>query len=162
MEAEHGYFMPIQPKPTRYKGYHFRSRLEARWAVFFDHLDVRWEHEPEGFDLPAGPSYLPDFLLPDYEQWVEVKPVAGPNEQLAQLCGATDMSGMVLGQPGPDELVWLPGQDPRVSFCVTGSFCFKGLNSNLGAKDWDPFKAVRLACKAARSARFEWGESGAT
>jgi hypothetical protein len=28
--------------PTRYKGYHFRSRLEARWAVFFDALGIKW------------------------------------------------------------------------------------------------------------------------
>lgn len=25
---------------TRYKGYRFRSRLEARWAVFFDALGL--------------------------------------------------------------------------------------------------------------------------
>ena len=36
---------------TEYKGYLFRSRLEARWAVFFDACGVRWEYEPEGYDL---------------------------------------------------------------------------------------------------------------
>ena len=48
---------------TEYKGYRFRSRLEARWAVFFDACHVRWEYEPEGFVLPNGQYYLPDFLL---------------------------------------------------------------------------------------------------
>ncbi|MBQ8697839.1 MAG: hypothetical protein IJ521_02420 [Schwartzia sp.] len=48
---------------TEYKGYRFRSRLEARWAVFFDACGVRWEYEPEGFDLGNGQMYLPDFLL---------------------------------------------------------------------------------------------------
>lgn len=48
---------------TEYKGYKFRSRLEARWAVFFDACGVKWEYEPEGFDLGDGVYYLPDFLL---------------------------------------------------------------------------------------------------
>ncbi len=50
---------------TEYKGYRFRSRLEARWAVFFDVCGVDWEYEPEGFILPGGQQYLPDFLLHD-------------------------------------------------------------------------------------------------
>ena len=53
----------IQPIETKYKGYRFRSRLEARWAVFFDALGVEWEYEPEGFQLPSGKKYLPDFRL---------------------------------------------------------------------------------------------------
>ncbi len=51
--------VPIQ---TRYKGCYFRSRLEARWAVFFDHLGLDWEHEPQGYVLDGIP-YLPDFKL---------------------------------------------------------------------------------------------------
>ncbi|SHH14052.1 MULTISPECIES: hypothetical protein [Desulfosporosinus] len=58
---------------TRYKGYRFRTRLEARWAVFFDALGVRWEYEKEGFELSTGDLYLPDFWLPDDKLWVEVK-----------------------------------------------------------------------------------------
>lgn len=58
---------------TRYAGCRFRSRLEARWAVFFDALGMRWEYEPEGFELPSGARYLPDFWLPDNRKWVEVK-----------------------------------------------------------------------------------------
>lgn len=50
---------------TEYKGYRFRSRLEARWAVFFDTLGVKWEYEPEGYDLGNGVYYLPDYLLHD-------------------------------------------------------------------------------------------------
>ena len=69
---------PIAPIQTRYKGYNFRSRLEARYAVFLDALKLRWEYEPEGFELPSG-WYLPDFrvqmpqLLPGFF-WLEVKP----------------------------------------------------------------------------------------
>lgn len=53
----------IKPIETEYKGYRFRSRLEARWAVFFDAIGAEWEYEPEGFELYDGTRYLPDFLL---------------------------------------------------------------------------------------------------
>lgn len=65
----------IKAIETRYKGYRFRSRLEARWAVFFDALGIKWEYEKEGYKLKSG-CYLPDFWLPQVEMWAEVKPVA--------------------------------------------------------------------------------------
>ena len=55
--------MSIKPIETLYKGYRFRSRLEARWAVFFDAIGADWEYETEGFILPDGTKYLPDFYL---------------------------------------------------------------------------------------------------
>lgn len=60
---------------TEYNGYKFRSRLEARWAVFFDSLGIKYEYEPEGFEFEDGTKYLPDFYLPDSNQWFEVKGV---------------------------------------------------------------------------------------
>jgi len=57
--------------PTIYAGVQFRSRLEAKWAAFFDLIGWRWEYEP--FDL-AG--WIPDFLLIGASSvLVEVKPV---------------------------------------------------------------------------------------
>lgn len=53
----------LKIKDTYYKGIRFRSRLEAKWAVFFDACGVEWEYEPEGYDLGDGISYLPDFKL---------------------------------------------------------------------------------------------------
>lgn len=55
--------MDLKPIETIYNGYKFRSRLEARWAVFFDTLGVEYEYEPEGFELPSGKRYLPDFRV---------------------------------------------------------------------------------------------------
>lgn len=66
----------VKPIETKYKGYRFRSRLEARWAVFLDELDIRYEYELEGFTLPSGTAYLPDFFLPNLGVFVEVKPTA--------------------------------------------------------------------------------------
>lgn len=57
--------------PTRYGSVQFRSRLEARWAAFFDIVGWKWDYEP--FDL-AG--WTPDFLIKGKNPaLVEVKPV---------------------------------------------------------------------------------------
>lgn len=60
---------------TWYKGIKFRSRTEARWAVLFDKLSIKWDYEIEGFVLSDGTCYLPDFWLPEFEggMYVEVK-----------------------------------------------------------------------------------------
>jgi hypothetical protein len=63
----------IKPIETLYNGYRFRSRLEARWAVFFDALGIKYEYEREGYETAAG-YYLPDFWLPDIQTYVEIKP----------------------------------------------------------------------------------------
>lgn len=63
----------LKPIETVYKGYKFRSRLEARWAVFFDNAGIKYEYEPEGFQL-NGVWYLPDFYLPWFHAYVEIKP----------------------------------------------------------------------------------------
>lgn len=57
---------------TIYKGCRFRSRLEARWAVFFDAIGVEWKYEEQGYEVD-GHRYLPDFWLPGPRVWAEVK-----------------------------------------------------------------------------------------
>jgi len=63
--------MTIKAIETIYKGYRFRSRLEARWAVFFDEMGYDWEYESEGYELRDGTWYLPDFKIknPDFMQY---------------------------------------------------------------------------------------------
>lgn len=63
----------MQPIETVYRGYRFRARLEARWAVYFDAIGELWEYESEGFVLNDGTRYLPDFWLPRVQMWAEVK-----------------------------------------------------------------------------------------
>lgn len=72
--------MTITAIETRYAGCRFRSRLEARWAVFFDALRIPWEYEPQGYLVgEKRRPYLPDFWLPREHVWVEVK---GSEKQL--------------------------------------------------------------------------------
>lgn len=64
----------IKPIETKYNGYKFRSRLEARYAVFFDHLGIKYYYEHEGYSLEGIP-YLPDFYLPEHNCFIEIKGV---------------------------------------------------------------------------------------
>lgn len=74
--------MNAKPIETRAFGYRFRSRLEARWATFFDALNVKWEYETEGFALNGTP-YLPDFRITINKRdgeflsysYIEIKPI---------------------------------------------------------------------------------------
>ncbi len=62
---------------TLFQGYRFRSRLEARWATFFDALELPWNYESEGYQLENGQLYLPDFnidLTSQHTAWYEVRP----------------------------------------------------------------------------------------
>lgn len=63
----------IKAIETFYRGHKFRSRLEARWAVFFDTLGWEWVYEPEAISTEHG-GYLVDFYLPGMKKYAEIKP----------------------------------------------------------------------------------------
>jgi hypothetical protein len=104
--------MKIRALPTMYSGVEFRSRLEARWAVYFDTIGIKWEYELQGYELPAG-WYLPDFWLPQVDLFAEVKPceltavemlkvsqlVAGTDRGCLLLCGSPRFSPVPLVEP---------------------------------------------------------------
>lgn len=199
----------IKAIETPYKGYQFRSRLEARWAVFFDTLGVEWEYETEGLDLtdayqshndnvddewtfpwpPLKPGervlYLPDFYLPKYNKYVEIKPYHGHNwwgegfpllyEKICVMLGGL----LVHGMPGTIE-------EGTYEICVDSDvdhyfgYCPKCHTFGQGYCAWvericphfpqcgytwhkerlDATPQMLDAIQAARSARFEHGYSG--
>lgn len=181
---------------TRYAGCHFRSRLEARWAVFFDALDIAWEYEPEGFEM-GDVKYLPDFWLPESQVWVEIKghqPNESDVKKLLHLAAEVCVNGhrvRLLG-PLPQEPIGFvpPGADEVFGWgvpCVVATASYlipKGLNEHgsvmvdladqhgIPAEDWIEVRSIWIpghapnliadALSAARSARFEHGQSGAT
>ena len=57
----------IKAIETVYNGYRFRSRLEARWAVFFDAAGIKYEYEPEGFDVNLSVLFLCNYGLKNLE-----------------------------------------------------------------------------------------------
>lgn len=147
---------------TQYMGYRMRSRLEARWGVFFDYLGIEWEYEKEGFDLGDDGYYLPDFWLPVQHVWVEIKPTVptpfecGLCDRLAQLKYPVVMLWGNIGsehgymwtrEVGAGECCWAYQRDIDYYF-------FTSVQAALDRGSLDK------AYKAARSARFEHGETG--
>lgn len=172
----------IKAIETKYKGYRFRSRLEARWAIFFDGINIKWEYEKEGYDLGDLGYYLPDFWLPypidscmcsipNAGHWLEVKgtyPTDDEIEKLRELSRITNHSGiLVVGIPGEHRQLythrsgnWGWSDKPLVSL-VNGKIMMTGSEFNLrmfdhrfsGNGNWEKARVL------ARSARFEHGES---
>jgi hypothetical protein len=169
--------MGLKAIETAYKGYRFRSRMEARFAVFLDQLGLPYQYEPQGFDLD-GLRYLPDFFLPgakanpDGGMWIELKgqfPSQEECEKARRLALQGGQSVFVLFGD-----VWAPGQGlffwpgnyeptlryihlccvcfevslvPRVERCACGGYFLP-----------DPPRLME-AYVAAREARFEFGET---
>jgi len=98
---------------TQYAGHRFRSRLEARWAVFFDRLNLDWQYEPEGFELGEAGRYLPDFYLPSLNLWIEVKAQKLSEKERNKafaLSSYTDFPVVELCQiPNPDDILQCKG-----------------------------------------------------
>ena len=124
--------MEIKPIETVYNGYRFRSRLEARWAVFFDTAGIKYQYEQEGFEyrLADGEEcrYLPDFFLPELGVYVEVK---GSKDALlkdfCKLASAIDWDAtpiakyglMILGEvPNYEKIAW--GNVPMFTYLFRG------------------------------------------
>lgn len=83
----------IKAIETHYNGYRFRSRLEARWAVFFDAIGIEYEYESEGYDLGSSGHYLPDFYLPGLACFVEIKPTLPSREEWGKCQALHVMTG---------------------------------------------------------------------
>lgn len=175
---------------TRYKGFHFRSRLEARWAVFFDHLGIKWEYEKEGYDFSAehwnndelNPKigrYLPDFWLPQSRTWIEVKgslpethwaqlPEERKIEVLVQATKARQ-GLVVFGLPSKSGFVseftnWGEGElvTRRWACGVLGEpAVFEFLWRLIDERVHEVERLFNEAEGAAKSARFEHGQRGA-
>lgn len=174
--------MAIQAIETRYKGYRFRSRLEARWAVFFDALGLKWEYEPEGYVLQNGECYLPDFYFPQIDMFGEVKPSndSGALHEAVSLCEALTVATgkaclLLFGMPehaGMFGTELIDGDIYHQSFAWSYQKYWDTegrMYSATGEEGIFPFQFSHydedpvfvMARNAARAARFEHGEQGA-
>ena len=212
--------MTIKAIETQFKGYRFRSRLEARYAVMFDALGFEWQYEPEGFDLGEMGYYLPDFFLPKLNVWIEIKGGKATDVELAKCCalfaGKTGevnaFDGLMMGDEtitravfekftreakdrgitGVNILHWFCDESKDINVDRGHVFLFEGLLNNAymcldrgyvqgtavkiiyhllghstGAIGYncpkvDLFPIITKAIAAARSARFEHGQKGAS
>ncbi len=145
------------PIPTEYSGIQFRSRLEARWAVFFDALGLKWQYEPEGYQLPSG-WYLPDFLLPNMcgGTFIEIKPAfPAENEPLLHCLHLAKSTGlyvyMTTGQCVVETPSILFDEDGELHDGYQWCSCPACGSFGLGYKG-DPMNACEGACTS--PARF--------
>jgi hypothetical protein len=174
---------------TCFDGYRFRSRLEARWAVFFKTLKVPFEYEKEGFNLGRSGYYLPDFYLPNQKCWIEIKPngkavVDYYDPRYCVLAGESATPVLVVaGNPWPGEYeiytfallgktvhAWLVapsvfalGENPQEVWIMRhdgAAVCFNPMNSVGRSYPDIRHPGLMRAYTAARSARFEHGEHG--
>ena len=100
----------IKALETWYLGHHFRSRLEARWASFFKHSDIDFQYEHQGYQLPDGTCYLPDFYLSKFHAWAEVKPVRFTEvERRKCMAVAAGLKELFLMLDGPPAFREYPG-----------------------------------------------------
>jgi hypothetical protein len=163
----------IKAIETTYKGYRFRSRLEARWAIYFDTCGIEWEYEKEGYDLGDAGYYLPDFWLPQVEMWAEVKGRSFTTDE--------ENKCKVLASESGNEVLMLEGlPDNRWYWAWTQ----QGYLDQYGVTDYHGYhiaehrfyggpgcdnpddegvltENAKNGIAAARSARFEHGEHGA-
>ncbi len=158
----------VKPIETAYDGCLFRSRLEARWAVFFNYLRIKYEYELEGYESGEIGRYLPDFFLPRFEGglWVEIKAEAADFEleKIMAVADATKHPFIMLdGTPAPKLYdVYFP-EITEIQPCIWHiKYLTGGMNEHeqrlfalpgneQEAYDCAPFEAM----KAAKKARFE-------
>ena len=167
---------------TEYNGYKFRSRLEARWAVFFDAMGIEYEYEPEGYEFEDGTRYLPDFRIyvrhRSYDdEWepvyVEVKGIMTPNDQMKIEKLSKYVPVLVVGGIPADsnESLRIWGEDGDFysfryidcdEYWATFSI-YKGIPWICGPDhdEFDGGESMNKALLKARKARFEYGQKGA-
>lgn len=152
---------PFRPRgiPTLYSGVRFRSRLEARYAAWFDEVDVGWEYEPalDQADQGGLSGWLPDFALTLASGLVlaECKPALKTDDFLPAMAKAE-----ASGARGPVVLLgarWIRRQETG-----SGPLCLRAILSAPARAAWVPFLLVdgspdllELAWKSAGN-RTQW------
>lgn len=174
----------IKAIETHYKGYRFRSRLEARWAVFFDACGYNWDYEVEGFNLD-GIFYLPDFKIEVKDTngdvnifWFEVKSsislmtddewrkVIAFSNYAQDLCSGYGDFIILDGAPNENRLYTgtlmadVDGSMWRVDHVYRGRPSFWSDYSEFLRLNNVNFYDSKIPYDIARSARFEHGEKG--
>jgi hypothetical protein len=93
----------IKSIETKWNGTLYRSRLEARYAIFFHELGIKAKYEMASFALPGGRLYQPDFFLPEHAFFVEVKgqePEGEPAEKILDFAEYHFPIATCVGLPG--------------------------------------------------------------
>jgi hypothetical protein len=144
----------LKPIETHYDGYRFRSRLEAKWAGFFNHLGIRYEYEKEGYEFD-GVRYLPDFWLPEQDCWVEIKGANPTDEEVHKarlLAGGSGKPTFILYgsdfQPFEEYVDYT-----RLDESGFGTFAYRGMQGHALLPNWPPLMQTVFS-----DTLFMWGQ----
>lgn len=171
---------------THYNGYKFRSRTEARWAIFFDELHIAYDYEPQGFDL-SGTRYLPDFHLTNGlvlhqfqptqldQIWVEIKPHPELSDEerkkMAEFVKQTDHHILLIaGQPDVNATLRFIDHHPETGWFTTDVRWLEMPDGQIGLVPVEKLNnsellgqiltpRLRQALDKARQSRFEFGQT---
>jgi len=137
----------VESIPTFFDGWKFRSRTEARWAVFFKETKTDYIYEAEGYEIEDSVWYLPDFYLTKHDSFVEIKGVEPSAEEYSKcrnLCKLTEKSVF---------LVWgVPGDCSAIHFHLAlGKIVWNDVSPFIGL--FDSLKAEFLMTESAATAK---------
>jgi hypothetical protein len=68
------HFMKKAPEvETYHNNIKFEDRLYARWAIFFENMNIKYQYKPTCVYTDNGGSFKSTFLLPELKIYVEIK-----------------------------------------------------------------------------------------
>jgi len=179
----------IRAIQTEYAGHWFRSRLEARWAIYLDALGLTWTYEAEGYAMTYNGqpvNYLPDFWVKEWKCFMEIKGGILRDEDRLKATALAAMTNkethgvlMAGGIPemsdprSPFVLFTGAADDPQKVAVIPSDQEFKGRGPTISLKGWRIIinpdidapvikhkDRMMQALDKARRARFEHGEKG--
>lgn len=165
----------IKPIETEYDGHRFRSRLEARWAVFFNEMGWKYHYELDDIMVEHKGEilrYLPDFYViikggqtysrsfdkDDHKAFIEVKGPRMTEVDEIKVLGA----GKHFAEAGLGEVIYVFQAIPTVQELEdnNGKMCVDMAYGDKFEPTYLCHDGVPAACDKARKARFEHGEKG--
>lgn len=128
--------------PVFYGSQRYQSKLEAKWAIFFDTLKLSFSYEPKGFRLSSGQLYIPDFWIPAWDRYIEIKPFRERHANAWMKCIRLQQESgirvfLISGEPQAGRyIVRLWSERERRAFQGIFGFCSYCGSLHLQSSDW--------------------------
>lgn len=143
----------MKPIPTPFGTDLFVSKTEAQWAKWMYEMGTHYEYQRQGFDLD-GLWYQPDFYVPSWQMYVEIKPFdlaldRKAKEKLIRLSRISQHSTLLVqGRPGEANLVVVKpnGQFEKYDFIFQCSNCGGLYVAHNGSTSFDAQSMTKFGC----------------
>ncbi len=90
-----------------YKDCYYTTKLEAKWAVFFDNLNIKYDYEPRRKNVLSGKVYIPKFYLHKYDIFADIHPQKKETAELEKEYKFATQNNLLIifGEPAIDGYV---------------------------------------------------------